>query len=404
MKTLILLQKGPVFTVNLEKISQGVGVWIHLICNEKSYLQVCERGQQHFLKSVTLLTDFDFESLKAPIATLLQGHHLQTARLATNAEPLVAVTAQLREFFGIPGELSPVGECFTDKVKMKQSLAHHGIPVPRYATFDPNAYAQAPTSYLTSLTRNLSFPLIAKPNNAAGSVGVTPLKDANALTDWAKQAKTGTFELDEFIEGTLYHCDSFVFQGRVLYTAICEYGALPHTFMSGKNVGSITLPEDHPLFTPLCKFSENVISHFSTTLSGVTHLEVFVKPDGRFVFLEIAYRGGGVGIPKMYKKQLGVDLFSTHFILQCTEHYQWGYTPKGYAAWVMFSPLSGIYSLTDLPTVESEIHLIKKNPEITHNTICTSLREYTMSIFLWHECFNILLKDFQKLCAYETAL
>lgn len=396
-KKVIILQNSSVFTVDIAKIANPNYWELHLIVNQKSYACLCKRDQHGLFKTITILEDFNFDNLKNNIDSLIHHASKESIVLATNSESLVSLTGSLREFFRIPGLTADTAKIFSNKVHMKKHLAKFGVSLPNYVSFDRNKYIIFSDNYIKNICEELSFPIIAKPIDSAGSHGVTKIRDINELRQWAATIKTNLFELDEFIDGDLYHCDSLIHKGKIIHTAVCRYSCPTHKFMQGSNLGSITLSINDPTYEKLKVFNDAILNVISTNFSGVTHLEAFEKSDGQLVFLEVANRGGGAGVPKMYAKHLNIDLFSTHFILQCNDNYQIDIHPDHYAAWLQFSPSSNIIGLEDLPKIESDISLISKNENINRNSPCTSLRDYTLSIILWNNNFAQLQQDFSML-------
>ena len=69
----------------------------------------------------------------------------------------------------------------------------------------------------------------------------------------------------------------------------------------------------------------------------------------------------GAGIPKIYNKRLGKNLFSTHFLLQHDDNYQFDIHQGAYAALLQFPPLSNVMNFEHLSSIKSKIKLISKS-------------------------------------------
>ncbi|TAK72177.1 MAG: ATP-grasp domain-containing protein [Gammaproteobacteria bacterium] len=397
MKKIIILQNSPVFTVDIAKIFNPNFWELHLLANKESYNHLHNRNQHILFNTITIIHDFNFNNLKNNIIPIINNVDKESVVFATNSESLVGITGQLREYFNIPGVHTNVARIFTDKVVMKKHLSSFNILLPNYIDFNFNEYSKMPTNYIKKISQKLSFPIIAKPIDSAGSNGVRKINNINELAQWATSIEKNGFELDEYITGELYHCDSFVHNGNILYTAVCHYSSPPHKFLLGHNLGSITLPNNDICYQELKKFNDYVLKNISTDFNGVTHLEVFKKDNGELIFLEIAYRGGGAGIPHMYQKHLNIDLFSTHFLLQSYDDYQLNIYPSYYSAWIQFSPSSNVINIKDIPKTKSEISLVSRNEKINANSPCFSLRDYSLLIVLWNNNFTQLQQDFAKL-------
>ncbi|MBV9576672.1 MAG: ATP-grasp domain-containing protein [Gammaproteobacteria bacterium] len=396
MKKIIILQNSVIFTLNIDKIYRP-DVWeLHLIVNQKSYDCLCDRNQQGLFASIKITDDFCFASLKDQVISFIKKSD-ENIVIATNTEKLVSVAGQLRDYFHIPGLTFQEALLFTDKIAMKKHIEKFNVLTPKYCHFDRQKYFDKEKEYLESVCQQLFFPIIAKPIASAGSQGVCKIHNNYELKRWADSNENIDFELDEYIEGTLYHCDSFVQNGNILFTAICRYSSPVHQFLEGYNLGSITFSNDDPCYQKLHEFNNYILRNISTQFSGVTHLEVFEKADGQLVFLEVANRCGGAGIPRMYNKHLRIDLFSTHFLLQCDGCYQLNITPGTYAAWLQFAPSSNITCLENLPSIESQINLVSKNEKLNTQSNCFTLRDYSLLVVLHNNDIYQLEKDFYKL-------
>lgn len=251
---------------------------------------------------------------------------------------------------------------------------------------------------MDKILNELNFPIFAKPINDANSYHTTKLHGIFDLIKWCEQAKQEiSFELDEFIDGTLFHCDTFIKDNKIIYTHVCEYIQPCHKFLEGKPLGSIILPNKNENFIQISEFNELVLSKLGHSRNGITHLEVFKKQNGDLVFLEIASRAGGGLIPKIYKHYLGIDFFEAHYLLQISEKYFPAFSKGDYACWVCFPLDNGIVNKFKLPKLNSKYE-IKVNVKLkTAYKKSENLNERAAQLILWNEDYSALCEDFKML-------
>ncbi|KAB0686476.1 ATP-grasp domain-containing protein [Burkholderia territorii] len=223
-------------------------------------------------------------------------------RLIALSEFTLEVAARVRAELGIPGHTPDDVARYRDKVRMKEVLAEAGIAVPRFArctgTQSTLAFADA-----------IGYPLILKPVDGAASIGVVRIDDRTSLA--AKLADVQTFsryEIEEFIAGDIYHVDGFVdAQGSVPFQAVSRYINSCLDFAESQPLGSV-LVQHSALRERIERFSAACIAALDLTLTPF-HLELFVRPDGELVFLEVGARVGGSEVPHLINKVFGVNLY-----------------------------------------------------------------------------------------------
>ncbi|HEU0369482.1 MAG TPA: ATP-grasp domain-containing protein [Candidatus Acidoferrum sp.] len=234
-------------------------------------------------------------------------HYQQTAGLSsvcTFDEYLVYLAAEVRTALGLPGMKVEQARRFRDKVLMKTLLRAAGVRVPEFVASCADC-----TAVNALLARH--GPIVVKPHDGAGSKGVTFFTEAAALDAFLERlSEPGQYEAEEFIAGTLYHVNSVVGGGKVLYSGVGIYlpGKANIDFSDGQSFSTVTVT-DGALHDALKRFAETVIAVLELT-SGVTHMEAFVTQNSEIVFCEIAARPPGGGIVTMLNMQHGIDLWT----------------------------------------------------------------------------------------------
>jgi len=116
--------------------------------------------------------------------------------------------------------------------------------------------------------------------------------------------------LEQFVPGDVYHVDSLLWDGEVVFTVSSRYGAPPLSVTQGGGIfNTRLLPRDSEEFHETTNLAADVFRAFGLN-QGVTHTE-FIRAhhDGQYYFLETAARVGGAHIDKMVEAATGIALW-----------------------------------------------------------------------------------------------
>ncbi|MCW5220207.1 ATP-grasp domain-containing protein [Verminephrobacter aporrectodeae subsp. tuberculatae] len=244
-----------------------------------------------------------------------QAGNADAVRVFCQEECNVLGAATIRVTLDIPGDSPDMVQRFRDKLEMKEAVAKHGVRVPAYEKLDRNRLSAEPQAYYDALVEKLGKRLVVKPTRAAGSFNVTVVESYEDFFVARKVVEDEIFrfeyEVDEFISGTMYQCDSFVRNGIVVFSGILELGCSNFDFVQGKPLSVYpAIPE--ALRQRLFQFNQDVVTALGFE-NGSTHHELFFnEADGSIVFLEIAARvPGGIGVP-FHEKNSHVNLIDAN--------------------------------------------------------------------------------------------
>jgi biotin carboxylase len=223
-------------------------------------------------------------------------------------EHAINLAAEIREKLNLPGMHVKDADLFRDKMLMKKALAAKGVRVPENVCCSNREQVEK----LLEKHRKI----VIKPIDGLGSKGVAFIENSKELTDWYENNKVKNFEAEEYIEGTLYHVNAVVQDGKAVLTASAPYlpGMGNIDFASGAPFVSAML-KNGELKARLENMSDDVVSILGMQY-GVTHLECFLKPDGELVFCEVGARPGGGGIVLMMEAQYGVNYARASLLLE----------------------------------------------------------------------------------------
>jgi biotin carboxylase len=134
----------------------------------------------------------------------------------TDASMTVAAVASA---IGLPGIRFVDAEAASNKVKMRQRLKEHGLPIPRFA---PVWSLQDAKEAIDSLT----FPLVMKPADNMGARGVIKVNHKDEIPHAFRHAKkfcpTGELILEEYMDGPELSVDALAFDGQIRMTGIAD--------------------------------------------------------------------------------------------------------------------------------------------------------------------------------------
>lgn len=400
MKDVFIIQHSNLsFDMNIAKIYNPKKYNLFLIIDSFCFEKLKARKQENLFEKVWCIEDFSFSRLKRIIEDYICCKNVNL-KIVTNSEETVQVCGDLRVYFNIDKKNY---DRFKDKLLMKKLVQEYGLMVPRHRVFDRNVYLKDRDNYLTYITMQLKFPVIIKPTNLQSCSGVfkaNTIEELKFAVDNLLDDKS-TYEIDEFISGKVYNCDSFLQEGNILFSKISECSNSCYDFICGLTKGTIELLKESYLYEILYDYTEKIHKALLPPDAGVTHLEVVLNDDGNFYFLEIAHRAPGVLIPAMYKKRSNIDIIETHIILQIDEAYIFDTYVGPYSAWVAFPKKSGVIKKQYAPKIHSEYALewAVAPDECMMPASCG--RDYAGKVLLWNNDYQKLYDDFYTLTNFK---
>ena len=215
----------------------------------------------------------------------------------------VETAAALREHLRLPGLGETGARYFRDKLAMRTQAAAHGIAVP---AFTPVFSYDRLRDYMA----RVSPPWVLKPRSEAGAMGIKKLYDAEEVWRWLDRLgdEQSFFHLEQFIAGEIYHVDSLVYAGRLLFAQPHKYARPPMTVAhEGGVFVSRTLPDGDEA-RAILDLNARLLAAFGLE-RGATHAEFIRGQDGQYYFLEVAARVGGANIEQLVESASGLNLW-----------------------------------------------------------------------------------------------
>jgi biotin carboxylase len=226
-------------------------------------------------------------------------------RLVALDEFDMEVVAQLREHMRIPGMGTSAIAYYRDKLAMRMGAREAGFLVPEFVrvlNYDE----------LRAYMDRVPAPWLLKPRSEASALGIRKIQQPEDL--WRSLDELGDrqsyFLMEQFVPGDIFHVDSIVSEGRVVFSSVHQYGRPPMQVMHEGGVFTTrTVDRLSRDWHELTELNARLAPALGMQ-RGVTHGEyIRAHADGRFYFLEIAARVGGAFIADLVEYSTGVNLW-----------------------------------------------------------------------------------------------
>ncbi|MDQ6653754.1 MAG: ATP-grasp domain-containing protein [Acidobacteriota bacterium] len=223
----------------------------------------------------------------------------------------VMTAALIREHFCLPGMSSSIAKTFRDKFRMAESAKVAGLDVPEFVPLiNPDD--------IREFIERVAPPWIIKPRSDVSAIGIRKVNDPAEV--WRVldelngrenlRERASYYLLAQFIPGEVFHVDSIVNSGRVVFAGANRYGRPPlEVAHQGGAYISRTIAHGSDNEKRLFQINRKLIRNMGLE-RGAAHAE-FIKSDadGRFYFLEIAARVGGAYIADVLETASGLNLW-----------------------------------------------------------------------------------------------
>ncbi len=223
----------------------------------------------------------------------------------------VMTAALIREHFCLPGMSSSTAKTFRDKYRMAEAAKTAGVDVPEFVPLI------SPDDVRDFMER-VPPPWIIKPRSDVSAIGIRKVNDAaevwrimDEMNERENLRERATYYLlAQFISGEVFHVDSIVGAGRVLFAGANRYGRPPLEVAHGGGAYvSRTVAHRSENERELFAINRELVKALKLD-RGAAHAE-FIKSevDGKFYFLEIAARVGGAYIANVLEAATGLNLW-----------------------------------------------------------------------------------------------
>jgi biotin carboxylase len=223
----------------------------------------------------------------------------------------VMTAALIREHLCLPGMSSSTAKTFRDKYRMAEAAKAANVDVPDFVPLINPADVR-------EFMERVPAPWIIKPRSDVSAIGIRKIEDAEQV--WRAidelnerpnlRERASYYLLAQFIRGEVFHVDSLVGNGRVLFAGANRYGRPPLEVAHGGGAYvSRTIAHRSVDEKKLFEINRKLVKAFGLE-RGAGHAE-FIKSDadGKFYFLEMASRVGGAYIAEVLEAASGLNLW-----------------------------------------------------------------------------------------------
>jgi biotin carboxylase len=253
----------------------------------------------------TISRDADDAGVRRRVDEIARRHRID--RITALDDFDVEMAAMLREHLQVAGIGRTTASRVRDKLAMRVAAQGAGIPVPEFiCTFNDEA--------VNAWAARVPPPWVLKPRSSAAAIGIKKIASHDDL--WRALDASGDDRshtvLEQFVAGDVYHVDSIVWNGTVVFAVPFKYGRPP-----------MEIAHDGGLF--VTRRLADVSAEGAALLDlnrrlqamlglhrGVSHSE-FIRygaGDRGFVFLETSARVGGAFIVDTIEAATGVNLWA----------------------------------------------------------------------------------------------
>lgn len=340
---------------------------------------------------------YDIPHLTQLIDTILEKEHPSEFDFLSYVENTYRLINALRKHYNTKLPKGEILDKFLNKITMK-SWVSGKLPIPKYIHWDGMEFISGGKHYLHKIIKHVEgFPIIVKPIDAAGSYGTYKLHNMQEFQQWANKSKRVTnYEIDQFIDGDLYHVDSVIQDNKIIFAHASQYISSSIGAIIGDRYGSLMLPSDTLMAQQLLKFNQDVIRSLSPVHDTLTHLEIFKEyKTGRLYFLEIAARPAGALIHKKDLQTFGLDTYNAHLALQLGI-FQMPNIPSDpvHSAYMWFPAREGTVTKRISPKIQSHNSLTWKIKIGDSLPDPLKKKVIVLEVILWDEDYQTLKTDF----------
>jgi biotin carboxylase len=223
----------------------------------------------------------------------------------------VVTAALMREHLCLPGLSSSGAKVFRDKLSMAVHSQQADVNVP---DFVPLVNSDEVREFMECVPG----PWIIKPRSDVSAIGIRKVNEPEevwrAIDEMNEREnlreRASYYLLARFISGEVFHVDSVVNDGKVVFAGANQYGRPPmQVAHQGGAYVSRTVARGSDDEKVLLATNKKLIKALGLE-RGATHAE-FIKSeaDGKFYFLEIAARVGGAYIADVLEAASGINLW-----------------------------------------------------------------------------------------------
>ena len=228
--------------------------------------------------------------------------HIDGASITCNDMGLESV-GRCNDVLQLQGIKEEVAKCAANKLYMKEKLVANGVRTARFISIHNEAE-------LNSAVKSLEFPVIVKATDLQGSRGICIVREEDKLKSAYEEVISLTHKdfciVEEFIEGTEFGAQAFVYNGEVLFV-------LPHgdeTVMC-----KTAVPVGHYIpyaMSDALAADVDLQARRAIAALGLDNCAVnidFISRDDQAYIIELTGRGGANGLVEITSRYFGINYY-----------------------------------------------------------------------------------------------
>ena len=228
-------------------------------------------------------------------------------RILGTLEQLQVPLGALRDELSVPGLGAEAALNFRDKARMKTVLEKAGLPCARHrlATHPEDAFAFA---------QEVGYPLILKPPAGAGARATYRCDDEKTLGECVSAMRPAPQQpvlVEEFMTGEEHSFDSVVLGKKIAWYSVNDYYPSPievlrHPWIQWCVVSPREV--DKPRYAAIREAAGPALAVLGLE-NGLSHLEWFLRPNGRIAISEVGARPPGAQFATLISYAHDFDLY-----------------------------------------------------------------------------------------------
>lgn len=309
MKKLLLLEVNSNAGGDLLGAAKRLGVETHVATHADHWDDYPAETKE--LTDATVFTDFgDLARARKELVAYALEHHIDG--VVTGWEFFSGLTIQIAADLGLPGHDPEFATAVRNKREMAAAFVRASAPAPRTLSAESSRELRARIS-----GAGLRYPIVIKPADNAGSIGVSVVRDEEEIDaavrlaqGWPVEFPHGT-PLDtavlaqEYVDGREFSVESAIIDGRIRHLAITQ--KITTQGLSRAETGHTV-----PAQLEQAETAEllRAVEAGTTALGlrcGISHTEVKLSSAGTAKLIEIGVRPPGDNIVKLVELATGVS-------------------------------------------------------------------------------------------------
>jgi biotin carboxylase len=237
-------------------------------------------------------------------------------RIASHNEHWLALEGYLRDSFNVFGKKIAATEIVKRKSLMKRKFLQSGINVAPGKLVRTCDEAQA-------FSREVGYPIIAKPDKGVGAIGTYKLADSDAVAAFFRNKPDVDYFIEAFVDGEIETFDGLCDrEGNVVFYMSLRYS---------RNIMETVAADDHIHYYTQRELSEDVVEVGLASVRAFElretffHFEFFRTSEGRLIALELNARPPGWPTTDMFNYANDADAYRewANIVVRNQPEYQW---------------------------------------------------------------------------------